>query len=113
MQPIPPYVRKRNFIILTGRANDPQWGMAYEAGGYLDPRENAKGDARVAALAGRKDQLDEPTRAAWQAADTLVNNPPKPLQANLSALTANVDGKMLADFRAQVADLLLKFTNER
>lgn len=68
---------------------------------------------RVAALAGRKDQLDEPTRAAWQAADKLLNNPPKPLQGNISALTANVDGKMLADFRTQVADLLVKLTNER
>jgi hypothetical protein len=68
---------------------------------------------RVAALAGSKDQLDEPTRAAWLAADELVNTPPKPLQGNMSALTANVDGKMLANFRAQVADLLVKLTNER
>jgi len=53
------------------------------------------------------------TLCAAQAADKLINTPPKPLQGNSSSLTANLDGKMLADFRAEVADLLVKLTNER
>jgi hypothetical protein len=70
---------------------------------YLEMLEN-----RVKALSGKQDKLDEPTRTAWQSARKLINEPPKQFQGSGASLHEKVDGQMLADFRAQAADLLVK-----
>ena len=70
---------------------------------YLEMLEN-----RVKALAEKQGELDEATRTAWQTASKLINEAPKQFQGTGSSLHEKVDGQMLADFRAQVADLLVK-----
>lgn len=70
---------------------------------YLEMLEN-----RVKALSGKQDKLDEATRTAWQAASRLINEPPKQFHGTGASLHEKVDGQMLADFRAQAADLLVK-----
>ena len=70
---------------------------------YLEMLEN-----RVKALSEKQGQLDEATRAAWEAAGKLINEAPKQFQGSGATLNEKVDGQMLADFRAQVADLLVK-----
>jgi len=70
---------------------------------YLEMLEN-----RVKALAENQGQLDEATRTAWQTASKLINEAPKQFHGTGASLHEKVDGQMLADFRAQVADLLVK-----
>jgi hypothetical protein len=70
---------------------------------YLEMLEN-----RVKALTEKQGQLDEGTRTAWQTASKLVNEAPKQFHGTGASLHEKVDGQMLADFRAQVADLLVK-----
>jgi hypothetical protein len=70
---------------------------------YLEMLEN-----RVKALAEKQGQLDEATRTAWQTANKLINEAPKQFHGTGASLHEKVDGQMLADFRAQVADLLVK-----
>ncbi len=62
---------------------------------------------RVNAWSGRQDQLGEATRTAWQTAGRLISHPPVQFQGTGASLPDRVDGQMLADFRAQVADLLV------
>jgi hypothetical protein len=70
---------------------------------YLEMLEN-----RVKALAENQGELDEATRKAWQTANKLINEAPKQFHGTGASLHEKVDGQMLADFRAQVADLLVK-----
>ena len=70
---------------------------------YLEMLEN-----RIKALAEKQGELDEATRTAWQSASKLINEPPKQFQGSGASLHEKVDGQMLADFRAQTADLLVK-----
>ncbi len=70
---------------------------------YLEMLEN-----RVKALSEKQARLDEPTRAAWEAAGKLINEAPKQFQGSGATLNEKVDGQMLADFRTQVTDLLVK-----
>jgi uncharacterized alpha-E superfamily protein len=70
---------------------------------YLEMLEN-----RVKALAENQGELDEATRKAWQTASKLINEAPKQFHGTGASLHEKVDGQMLADFRAQVADLLVK-----
>ena len=65
-------------------------------------------ETRVEALSGKQGQLDQAMRTAWQSASELINRPPKQFQGTGSTLHERVDGQMLADFRAEVADLLVK-----
>ncbi|MFM8494372.1 MAG: hypothetical protein ACKOEM_02445 [Planctomycetia bacterium] len=64
-------------------------------------------ESRVKALSQKQGELDEATHTAWQAASKLINEAPKQFQGTGSSLHERVDGQMLADFRAQVADLLV------
>ncbi len=63
---------------------------------------------RVQALAGHQGKLDAATKAAWKEAEQLVNHAPAQFQGAGLPLAEKVDGKMLGDFRAKVADLILK-----
>ncbi len=63
---------------------------------------------RVQALADHQDKLDADTKAAWKDADHLLNHAPAEFQGVGVPLANKVDGKMLGDFRAKVADLLVK-----
>ncbi len=68
---------------------------------YLEMLNN-----RVQALAGHQD--DAEAKAAWKDADQLLNHAPAEFQGVGVPLADKVDGKMLGDFRAKVADLLVK-----
>ncbi len=71
---------------------------------YLEMLNN-----RVQALAGHQDKLDAGTKAAWKEAKQIVNHAPTQFQGpGTVAFSTRIDGKMLAAFRAQVADLLVK-----
>ncbi|CAN5438999.1 hypothetical protein BH09VER1_BH09VER1_46400 [soil metagenome] len=72
---------------------------------YLEMLQN-----RVKELSSRQNQLDESTRTAWTAADHLLNHAPLQFQGSSSSLPDRVDGQMLADFRRQIADLLVKLS---
>ncbi len=70
---------------------------------YLEMLNN-----RVLALADRQDKLDADAKAAWKEAEHLVNHAPAEFQGTGAPLANKVDGKMLSDFRAKIADLLVK-----
>ncbi len=75
---------------------------------YLEMLNN-----RVQALASRRNKLDAGTKAAWKEAEQLVNHAPAQLQGEALAVSRRADGKVLGEFRAHVADLLLKLDAAR
>ncbi len=70
---------------------------------YLEMLNN-----RVKALANRQDKLDTNAKAAWKEAEQLLNHAPALFQGDPIPVSKRVDGKVLGEFRAHVADLLLK-----
>ncbi len=70
---------------------------------YLEMLNN-----RVKALANRQDKLDADAKAAWKEAEQLVNHAPAQFQGAAMPVSKRVDGKVLGEFRAHVADLLVK-----